>query len=562
MSTTITPTSHVYSKFRGVDFSNRPDEVSFYRSPDALNMWKNYESDSGKGIETRPDVELIKKYDSNVNGLYFYEINKVMHKIVHVGNKLYDEDNVIYEKMADNKSLFFVFNNILYIKDGVNYIEYNGADAKVVEGYIPTTTISKAPSGGGTIHEDVNLLTDIRKNSFCADGKATEYVVDALNLDSTYTPKVWINDTEITEFTTNYETGTITFETAPTEPLTPGEDNVIIQFKKTTNNREKIEKCTLAQIFDTRVFFAGNPEQPNMLWHSSLNDPTYCSDYDYYTEGVDDAKIKSIVAGNNALWVMKEPNNNDTTIFYHNPTLDENYGKIYSPTHSSISTGCVGAAINFNDDIVFFSDRGMEAISGDVTTEQVIAHRSSLVDGKLLTTDGYKDMSLEEWKGYLLVIIKNKVFLADSKNMSTINSSTEYEWFYWEFDEEIQSTRVKDGVLYLCCGQNIYKLTKTDANVNSYWTTLSDEFEAPQYQKTTNKRGCVIDMEGSSIDVYVKTDTTDYEFIKTYENTKGYVVSKIKKKKWKAIQIKFTSSFPFKLYSCTLEAYIGNYIKR
>ena len=216
MSTTITPTSHVYSKFRGVDFSNRPDEVSFYRSPDALNMWKNYESDSGKGIETRPDVELIKKYDSNVNGLYFYEINKVMHKIVHVGNKLYDEDNVIYEKMADNKSLFFVFNNILYIKDGVNYIEYNGADAKVVEGYIPTTTISKAPSGGGTIHEDVNLLTDIRKNSFCADGKATEYVVDALNLDSTYTPKVWINDTEITEFTTNYETGTITFETALT----------------------------------------------------------------------------------------------------------------------------------------------------------------------------------------------------------------------------------------------------------------------------------------------------------------------------------------------------------
>ena len=184
------------------------------------------------------------------------------------------------------------------------------------------------------------------------------------------------------------------------------------------------------------------------------------------------------------------------------------------------------------------------------------------MDGKLLTTDGYKDMILEEWKGYLLVIIKNKVFLADSKNMSTINSSTEYEWFYWEFDEEIQSTRVKDGVLYLCCGQNIYKLTKTDANVNSYWTTLSDEFEAPQYQKTTNKRGCVIDMEGSSIDVYVKTDTTDYEFIKTYENTKGYVVSKIKKKKWKAIQIKFTSSFPFKLYSCTLESYIGNYIKR
>ena len=562
MSATITPTSHIYSKFRGVDFSSRQDEVSFYRSPDALNMWKNYKNNSGKCVETRPDLELIKEYDDAIYGIYFYEINKILHKIVHSGTKLYDDDKVIYNNMANNKTNFFVFNDKLYIKDSVSYLVYDGTEVKEVDGYIPTTTISKSPSGGGQIFQDINLLTDLRKNSFVGDGKATEYILDAMQLDSSYTPKVWVNDNEVTAFTIDYETGKVTFTTAPSEPLTVGQDNVIIQFKKTTNNRSKIEKCTLSAVFDTRIFFSGNPDYPNMLWHCSLNDPSYCSDYDYYTEGVDDAKIKSIVAGNNALWVMKEPNNNDTTIFYHNPVNDENYGKIYSQTHSSISTGCVGAGINFNDDICFFSDRGMEAISGDVTTEQVIVHRSSLVDSKLLTSDGYENMLLEEWDGYLLVIIKNKVFLADSKNMSAINNNPEYEWFYWEFDKEITSTRVKNGVLYLCSDKKVYSLTKTDTNITSYWCTLSDEFEAPQYQKTTNKRGCVVDMNGEEIDVYVRTDNKEYEKINTYQNVKGYVVPRIKKKKWKALQIKFVSNKPFNLYSCTLESYVGSYVKR
>lgn len=565
MSTLVKPMTHEYRAFRGVDFSSRPDEVLLYRSPDALNMWKNYKNSNGGSVETRPDLELVKDYEDTIYGIYFYEISKTKHRIVHSGTKLYDDDNVIYSGMAKHKSVFFVFNNVLYIKDSSKYLQYDGTTISEVSGYIPTTTISKAPEGGGVIHEDVNLLTDIRKNSFVADGTATDYYLDTKNIDSNYIPKVWIDDIEKTyntDYVFNAEDGKITFTVAPTEPLTDGQDNVVIQFRKTTENRKKIEKCTMATIFDTRVFFSGNPDKPNMLWHCSLNDPSYCSDYDYYTEGVDDASIKSIVAGNNALWVLKEPNNNNTTIFYHNPVNDENYGKIYAPTHSSISTGCIGAGINFNDDICFFSDRGMESITGDVTTEQVISHRSSLIDSKLLNADGYKDMMLEEWEGYLLVIIKNKVFLADSRAVSTVGNEPQYEWFYWEFENEITSTRVKDSVLYLCSNNKVYTLTKKDTKINSYWCTLADEFNAPQYQKTTNKRGCVADVEGSVINVYARTDNNKFEKINTYKNVKGYIVPRIKKKKWKSIQIKFESNKPFNLYSCTLECYVGSYVKR
>ena len=555
---------HEYRKFRGIDFSQRKDEVNLYRSPDALNMWKNYKSSNGNCVETRPDIELLKSYSDTIFGLFFYSYNGTTHKIVHSGTKLYDEDNVIYSSMTEHKSNFFIYNKKLYIKDSNKYLVYDGSEVEEVTGFIPTTTIGKSPGGNGTVYQDVNLLTGIRKNSFVSDGTSVEYILDTETFDSDYPVKVWVNDVELTEgFTAEPSTGKIIFNTAPAEPNTEGQDNVIIQFRKTISGyRDRIDKCTLLEVFDNRIFFSGNPDYPNVLWHSSLDDPSYCSDLDYYQEGTDDSKIMSIVAGNNALWVFKEPSQSNTTVFYHNPTIDDDYGKVYPSTHSSISTGCIGTGINFHDDIVFFSDRGMEGISGDVTTEQVLAHRSSLIDRRLLNEADYKNMILEEWEGYLLVFIDNKVYLADSRTISS--EFTEYEWYYWELNKNITGTFVKDGVLYLCSDKDIYTLTKTDKDreLNSYWTTLEDEFKYPQYQKTTNKKGCVVDCEGERITISVKTDNNKFEKIDRYKIKKGYVVSRIKKKKWKSIQLKFSSDKPFYLYSSTLEAYIGSYIKR
>ena len=553
-----------YSSFKGVDFSSRKDEISLYRSPDALNVWRNYRNSNGGCIESRASIELVKEFTDTIFALFFYTYGGTTHRIVHAGTKLYDNDNVVYSKMAKNRSQSFVYENKLYIKDGTNYLVYDGTSVKEVEGYIPTTSISRNPSGGGTIYEDANLLTGIRKNSFVSDGTSKEYFVDSPNFDSDYKVRVWVNDTEVTNgFSVNASTGKIVFTNAPAEPNTVGQDNVIIQFRKTiAGEREKIEKCTLSEVFDGRVFFAGNPDYQNMLWHCSLDDPTYCSDLDKYPEGTNDSKIKALISGNNALWVMKESSQTNTTIFYHNPTIDDEHGKVYPSIHSSISTGCISTGTNFNDDIVFFSERGLEGISGDVTTEQAISHRSTLVDSKLLNEAKYKEVLLEEWEGYLLVIAGNHIYLADSREVTTINDHVEYEWFYWELNIDITSTRVKDGVLYLCSGKTVYKLTKTDTDIEAYWTTIEDEFRYPQYQKTTNKKGCVVDLEGEEVTISVRTDNNNFEKIKTYSNVKGYIAARIKKKKWKSIQLKFSSNKPFNLYSSTLEAYVGSYVKR
>lgn len=560
MSETGALVSRVYGAFRGVDF--RGEEIDLPRSPDSLNVWKDYkETDS---IRTRPGKEIYASFDSYpVNGIFFY--NGVM--LVHSGTKLYKVVNKrpteIKSNLNNAVSDAFVYKGVWYFKDGKNYLQYDGQTIKEVEGYVPTTSIGRKPEGGGTINEDVNMLTGRRRNTFLADNASLDYHLDAPNgIDTDFPPIVKVDDELVTNYTVDYEKGIIKFDKAPFAPSTVGRDNVSVEFSVTNSEyRNAIEGCTLLQVFDNRVFFSGNPNYPNFVWHCSLDDPTYCSDLDYYREGLDSAKITGLVAGNNALWVFREPSDAHTTVFYHTPTLDSEYGKIYPSQHSSITTGCVGKAINFNDDIIFFSERGMEGISGDITTEQAVAHRSSLVDRKMIADLNYKNMVLAEWEGYLFVFIGSKAYLADSRTIFANDGHAEYEWFYWDLGAHITCASVHDGVLYLGAGNTVSTLTDNNSDVESYWVTPKDKFLSPHKLKTTNKRGCVVEAKGD-ISVYAKLEDTDFELIGTYENITDYFVSRIKRKKWKDIQLKFYSKTRFSLETATLEAFVGGYIKR
>lgn len=556
--------TRVYSNFRGCDF--RGEEINLVRSPDSLNVWKDYKET--ESIRTRPEMELLAEFDNTIWGVFFYVVGNTEMMLVHSGTKLYKivngERTELYEGLNPTRSASFVYNNIWYFKDGINYLEYDGETIGEVVGYVPITTIGRNPQGGGTQYEDVNLLSNERINSFLSDGVTLEYKLDAVGIDADVQPEVKINGNVVDASTYTVEPvyGTIKFTEAPPMPLTDGQDNVTIRFSKTVAGyRERINQCTLLQLFDNRVFFSGNPDYPNVLFHCSLNNPRYVSDLDYYNEGLDLAKITGLVAGNNALWVFKEPSQANTTVFYHNPTIDADYGKIYPSVHSSVSTGCIGKAINFNDDIVFFSERGMEAINGDVTTEQVLAHRSSLVDRKLIAEEEYKEMLLEEHEGYLMVFVGNKVYLADSRAMFQNENHMEYEWFYWDLSKKITCTIVYKGMLYLGSENGLYTLTDYISDVPSYWTTPKDKFNYPQYLKTTNKRGCVIEALGD-LRVSAKHNSREWEELDYFPSVTDYVVVKRKIKKFKDIQLKFSSDKRFSLEQATLECFIGGYVKR
>jgi hypothetical protein len=529
-------------------------------------MWKDYKET--ESIRTRPALKDINlPFKDAIYGIFFYK-DEIY---VHHGDKLSAYcDGSHYEVLSglnESESQSFIFDDVFYFKDGKHYWKFDGKKEKQVveDAYVPTTTIARKPLGGGTKYEDVNMLSDYRKNSFLADGASFTFFLDTMNIDNDYQPEVIVNDKGVdpSEYTVDFAEGKIVFKNyAPDAPLTDGQDNVVIKFKKEVPKYKGcIEKCTMLQVFDNRVFFSGNPDFPNMVWNSSLNDPSYVSDLDYYREGLDESAVKGLVAGNNALWVFREPSDANTTVFYHTPSIDDEYGKVYPSSHSSITTGCIGKAINFNDDIVFFSERGLEGISGDVTTEQVLGHRSTLVDRKMTAEPNYKDMVLAEWNGYLMVFIGNKCYLADSRATFTNENHLEYEWFYWELEHDVICATVKDGILYIGTKNGIYTLTDYTSDVESYWVTALDKFKHPYKLKTTNKRGCVGEATGD-ISVYAKLEDTDFEHIGTYKNITDYFVCRIKRKKFKDLQLKFHSNTRFSLETVTMEVFVGGYIKR
>ena len=179
----------------------------------------------------------------------------------------------------------------------------------------------------------------------------------------------------------------------------------------------------------------------------------------------------------------------------------------------------------------------------------------------MIAEPNYKDMVLAEWEGYLLVFIGKNVYLADSRAMFQNENHYEYEFFYWELEHDVKCATVKDGILYIGTSGGIYTLTDTEAKVESYWVTPLDKFKYPHKLKTTNKRGCVAEATGD-VSVYAKVEDTDFEHIGTYEGVTDYFVCRIKRKKFKDIQLKFHSTTRFSLETVSLECFVGGYIKR
>ena len=598
-----------YADFTGVDFLDEPSLIDIRRSPDALNVWKNYRDNQGTCIETRPGYRKIAQIgNSKINGLYIFSLTKA---IVHSGNSLYEWTNFpsepestdlveIYTEMNNQRSYFNKVNNKVYINDGKNYLVYDGTNLKKVkdEAFIPRTTIGRKAggNGGGETLQDVNLLQPKRVNSFVGDGSSRDYYLDAQNID-TAEVIIKVNDNtlkENTDFTVDRANGKITFNSAPSSPNLSGEDNVFITFAKTIDGYEdRINKCTKALLFDNRLFFTGNPDYPNAVFHSELNNPTYISDLNYYEDGSSDSLITGMTVGNNILWIFKNSDQNNANVFYHEPTLDLEHGKIYPSKQGNVSVGCYVDSTNFQDDIVYLSRYGLEGVSIEkIDSKQVIAHRSTMVDVKMTNENNYKNSMMVEYQGYLFVLVNGKIYLADSRQKYASLNSFEYEWFYWDISK-INPTLLKEYNDNLYIGANdgsIFILDGTNDNGNtilSYWTTPMDNFGFNNQLKTTNKRGGIAKIKtipNGLIKIARKTDKSDeYKFITqksangfkfndlNFSNfsfvttDKSYLIYKIKVKKINELSLKFYSDEkdkPFGIFSSTIEAFAGGYIKK
>ena len=617
-----TPKTRVYNNFAGVDFTSDSTMVQLNRSPNCVNMYKNYNSSLGQAIESRPGFINLLKLGGKIYGIHFVK-TETLKVLVHSGTKLLLWDNypspeeesemaVLFSNMEEIKSRSFVYNNKLYINDGKNYIFFENNKIENVENVasIPTTTIARNPSGGGTLYQPVNLLQSKRKNSFLANGTDKNYTLDTNGLDSTEV-EVTINGTkkkEGTDFIVNRTTGVVTFVSAPAAPTTKGQDNVIITFSKNVKDyASRIKRCLLSCIFDNRIFFSGNSQFPNALFNSMLNDPTYVSDLAYYQDGSDNIPITSLLRVGDSILVIKSDDQQDAVVYYHTPKeiKTEEMDETTYPTKQGLAgIGCISmwGAKNFLDEPVFISKLGLESFTKlNLGLERSIEHKSSMVDGKLVNESDLQEVHLEQWKGYLMCLINGHIYLADNRQ-KYINKGTqqqEYEWYYWDNIGDVingefkKATLLKeyDGSLFFGTENGtIAKFVDGIYNDNgravySQWQTPSDSFGSDNHVKTTNKRGGIANLKTIPSSICKLKEITNklnekeitrfnasgfsyakFSYIDFSYNTaeKAYMKYKIKEKKWTHISLIFYSDEidkPFGLFSATLEAFVGGYVK-
>lgn len=284
--------------------------------------------------------------------------------------------------------------------------------------------------------------------------------------------------------------------------------NANTEYKGTS--KEAILGCSIAATFDGRVFLTGNSKLPNTVFYScrdltGYNNPAYYGVYNYFNDGTDNSPNVALLATSSVLMVMKENTLHGSSIYYHTAAdgLDDVVPRIYPSTPGVAGIGCVGEAINFLDDAVFLSDRGVEGVSKQtLNLERTIGHRSSNIDRHLRGSGGniLKDSRLCRWGGYLCLFLFNSmggIFLGDSRAVfGGVDGTAEYEWFYLE------------GV---CCYENSRERFRTLTcypEINGYTTAeipetadmaVADESEYVDFDDVKQKN---ITFDGAEVCLY------------------------------------------------------------
>lgn len=451
------------STFLGADFTNSPAAVSENQSPNCKNMIRDV---PGK-VRKCMGYKKIAEYDDQINGYHY--IRGEQYGLVHAGTKMYYNGVVKYSDANNARSRSWQFDNKLYIVDGKKLLVWDGSEVKPASEYakIPTVTIAKAPNGGGTSYEDLNLIQPGFTELFAGTESDTAYHMTFGGLDDT-TVKAYILDssgswaekTENTDFTVDRENGIINFTAAPGKSPVTGEDNVkITAYRTVSGYADRINKCCIGTQYGLkgsmdRLFLSGNPDYINQDWFSDQNDPTYFADTYYSSLGTSKSAIMGYSVINNYLATHKDEMETDQFIVLREGVLADN-----KPVFRSVNTLQGAGAIAkdtfayLSSEPLFLTRSGVYAITAqDITGEKYGQNRSFYLNGKLLKESDLEKSFAFVYKDMYWLCVNGVAYILDGlqpmqTDKSMPYSTRQYAGFYrtnipancmWE----------KDGNLY------------------------------------------------------------------------------------------------------------------
>lgn len=608
-----------YAAFRGADFSTDPSLVESCRSP----LCTNIVADGGGMPQKRLGYRTVQSLGDTVYGLFGAEFGGTVKRFVHAGTKLYawaDDGTpaVLLSGLPRRRSRAVFLAGKLWIVTGGGFYSYDGTEAKRVSAsgaYVPTTTITRSPSGGGVSYEAVNLLTPYRKNAFQTDGKSVKFTLDG-EIDASGAVRAWVWGEEVTDFTLDRAAGTITFPSAPAAPDAGASDGLVVQFPHTVEGyADRIDKCTIITTYgvgsNDRVVLSGNPDCPNLDWTSGLYDPTYMPDLGYAAVGSEATAILGYCRIGSSLGIVKSDDGGDSTVFLRSAALSEDGEAVFTLQQTIAGVGAVapGSFASLFDDPLFLSRAGVAAItSSSLTGEKIIQNRSLYLNAQLTNEPSLPEAEAAVWQGmYLLAVPEGHVYILNGRQTKTFRSSAlgdfVYEGFYWENVPAlcwyVQRSGTDEALYFGTADGRICKLN-TDiedmsrysddgAAISAVWATKYDDDGTPAVLKTLLKRGCCVTIKPyarSSAEVYIRADRTgghekkvagkpmdildfsdiDFERItfNTDESPQEIFLNR-KVKNYKRLQIIVRNQEPnegFGIFQITKHYVTGNYAKR
>ena len=450
--------------FLGCDFTNQPTNVDENKSPNCINMIRDVPGKVRKCMGyTLVNTFKVDGTGVPINGAF--HIRKTGNMYVHAGTSLFKYDGTLVAAGLNNtRSVSLELNEKIVLIDG-NGLGLLSEDSSGTptytrvsssgSGYIPTVTINKDPTGGGTAYEDLNMLQSAFIETFVVTtdtASATSFQLSFSGLDAT-TVKVWvmnssgdfIEKTENTDFTVDRTNGIIKFTTAPGKSPVTGEDNVKIQAYRTVENyASKINGCTFGTLFGVkgnpdRVFLSGNSSYPNYDWYSGQYDPSYFPDTGYSVLGTSASAIIGYTMVSNYLAAHKDDKEKDTNVILREGNLQDS--KPVFPVVAMLQGAGALAPHSFAylcTEPMFLTTQGIYAITAqDITGEKYSQNRSYYLDGKLLNESNLENAYGVVYNNMYWLCVNSHVYMLDGlqpmqTDKSMPYSTRQYAGFYRE----------------------------------------------------------------------------------------------------------------------------------
>lgn len=523
------------SCFEGVNFTDSPAGVDERKSPDAPNMIRDV---PGKVRKCMGYYRVAEYRDEQgrplaINGWHRRSNDET--GLIHAGERIYRGEELLYSAAADSRSRSWQLSRndgektaqCLYIQDGKDLLVYDGEQVRPAAecAYVPTLTIAKQPSGGGTEYEPLNLIGAAFRELFSGTQTAVNYQLTFGELDETPV-KAWVLNSrgewtekrENIDFSVNRQTGVVTFISAPGSSPVTGEDNVKIEASRTVEGyRERIGHCTCGILFGVggnadRLFVGGStdPEYRNYDWYSGQYDATYWPDTAYATVGSAAAGVVGYTIVDNYLAAVKGEGESDRSVVIREGNLINS-----EPAFPVINTlqgpGAVApwSFVQLASEPLFLTRLGVYALTiSDVSGNRYSQRRSYYLDGKLLREENLREAYGYTHNDLYWLCINGTAYILDSLQPLTAErsapySTRQYAGFYrthlparvmWEENGKLCFGSEK-GVVYRFYEDPNNPLSYNDDGepIDAYWTTGYQYGGAYERDKAFRKLSVLVD---------------------------------------------------------------------